>query len=85
MLADVLFGGEVSRASLCVGRAATATGHGPFNALHLCLRKCLSKLYPQITEVRLTDYKVRVLDSYKALYGKSGRKSAPFSWFKPST
>jgi len=45
--------------------SATATGHGPFNALHLCLRKCLSKLYPQITEVRLTDYKVRVLDSYK--------------------
>ncbi len=44
---------------------ATATGHGPFNALHLCLRKCLAKLYPQITEVRLTDYKVRVLDSYR--------------------
>jgi 2-isopropylmalate synthase len=44
---------------------ATATGHGPFNALHLCLRKCLGKIYPQITEVRLTDYKVRVLDSHK--------------------
>jgi 2-isopropylmalate synthase len=45
--------------------SATATGHGPFNALHLCLRKCLAKLYPQITDVRLTDYKVRVLDSYR--------------------
>ncbi|MBV9745278.1 MAG: citramalate synthase, partial [Acidobacteriia bacterium] len=45
--------------------SATASGHGPFNALHLCLRKCLSKLYPQITDVRLTDYKVRVLDSRK--------------------
>src|SRR5688572_2956563 len=45
--------------------SATASGHGPFNALHLCLRKCLSKLYPQITDVRLTDYKVRVLDSNK--------------------
>jgi len=45
--------------------SATEDGHGPFNALHLCLRKCLSKLYPQITEVRLTDYKVRVLDSRK--------------------
>ncbi len=45
--------------------SATATGHGPFNALHLCLRKCLSKIYPQISDVRLTDYKVRVLDSYK--------------------
>jgi 2-isopropylmalate synthase len=39
--------------------------HGPFHALHVCLRKCLSKLYPQITDVRLTDYKVRVLDSNK--------------------
>ena len=43
----------------------TASGHGPFHALHVALRKCLSKVYPQITEVRLTDYKVRVLDSYK--------------------
>jgi 2-isopropylmalate synthase len=43
----------------------TAMGHGPFNALHLCLRKCLAKLYPQIAEVHLKDYKVRVLDSYK--------------------
>jgi 2-isopropylmalate synthase len=45
--------------------SATATGHGPFHALHVCLRQCLSKLYPQITQVRLTDYKVRVLDSNK--------------------
>ena len=45
--------------------SATGTGHGPFNALDLCLRKCLSTLYPQIADVRLTDYKVRVLDSHK--------------------
>ncbi|MGD0499233.1 MAG: citramalate synthase [Bryobacteraceae bacterium] len=44
---------------------ATETGHGPFHALHLCLRKCLSKLYPRIADVKLTDYKVRVLDSRK--------------------
>jgi 2-isopropylmalate synthase len=49
---------------------ATATGQGPFNALHVCLRTCLAKLYPQITEVRLTDYKVRVLDSYKGTAAK---------------
>ena len=41
-----------------------AVGHGTFTALH-CLRKCRSKLYPQTTDVRLTDYKVRVLDSRK--------------------
>jgi 2-isopropylmalate synthase len=45
--------------------SATESGHGPFNALHLCLRKCLSKMYPEIAHVRLTDYKVRVLDSNK--------------------
>jgi 2-isopropylmalate synthase len=50
--------------------SATATGHGPFNALHLCLRKCLSKLYPSIAQVRLTDYKVRVLDSRKGTAAK---------------
>ncbi|HXA51568.1 MAG TPA: citramalate synthase [Candidatus Acidoferrum sp.] len=43
--------------------SATENGHGPFHALHICLRKCLSKVYPQITDVRLTDYKVRVLDN----------------------
>src|SRR5215471_9542493 len=43
--------------------SSTANGHGPFHALHICLRQCLSRLYPQIGEVRLTDYKVRVLDS----------------------
>jgi 2-isopropylmalate synthase len=50
--------------------SATNTGHGPFNALHLCLRKCLSKLYPQIADVRLTDYKVRVLDSHQGTAAK---------------
>ncbi len=49
-----------------VAHSATASSvHGPFHALHLCLRKCLSKLYPQIADVHLTDYKVRVLDSRK--------------------
>jgi 2-isopropylmalate synthase len=48
----------------------TATGHGPFDALHLCLRRCLSDLYPQIAEVRLMDYKVRVLDSRKGTAAK---------------
>ncbi len=45
--------------------SAAEIGHGPFHALHQCLRKCLSKLYPKIADVRLTDYKVRVLDSQK--------------------
>jgi 2-isopropylmalate synthase len=50
--------------------AATATGHGPFNALHECLCKSLSSVYPEIASIRLTDYKVRVLDSYKGTAAK---------------
>jgi 2-isopropylmalate synthase len=43
--------------------SATASGHGPLNALHKCLRTCLAKLYPQIKEVHLSDFKVRLLDA----------------------
>jgi 2-isopropylmalate synthase len=50
--------------------AATASGHGPVHALDLCLRKCLSTLYPSIASVRLTDYKVRVLEPKKAAAAK---------------
>ncbi|MCX6625267.1 MAG: citramalate synthase [Acidobacteria bacterium] len=50
--------------------SATATGHGPVNALDRCLRQCLSPMYPQISMVRLTDYKVRVLDSRKGTAAK---------------
>jgi 2-isopropylmalate synthase len=39
-----------------------AQGNGPVNALDLALRKALSKFYPEIGDVRLVDYKVRVLD-----------------------
>ena len=49
---------------------ATATGHGPMNALDLCLRQCLSNVYPKIADVRLTDYKVRVLNSKKGTAAK---------------
>jgi len=44
---------------------ATATGNGPVNALDVCLRKCISALYPEIGDVRLTDYKVAFFDSGK--------------------
>jgi 2-isopropylmalate synthase len=50
--------------------SATATGHGPVNALDVCLRQCLAKLYPTIANVRLTDYKVRVLDTKKGTAAK---------------
>jgi 2-isopropylmalate synthase len=50
--------------------SATANGHGPVNALDLCLRKCLAALYPRISDVRLTDYKVRVLEPKKGSAAK---------------
>ncbi len=39
-----------------------AEGDGPVNALDGALRKCLSGHYPQINDVHLTDYKVRVVN-----------------------
>ena len=68
-------GGSLSTATVTLRaqdgvHSATATGHGPFHALHLCLRQGLSKIYPQVANVRLTDYKVRVLDSRKGTAAK---------------
>jgi len=42
-----------------------ATGHGPVNALDLALRKALTVFYPAISDMHLTDYKVRVIDQNK--------------------
>jgi 2-isopropylmalate synthase len=39
-----------------------AEGNGPVNALDAALRQALSRVYPQISGVRLADYKVRILD-----------------------
>lgn len=38
-----------------------AHGHGPVNALDNALRKALCKFYPELNEMHLIDYKVRVL------------------------
>ena len=40
-----------------------AEGDGPVNALDSALRAALMQFFPQIKNVRLTDYKVRILDS----------------------
>jgi 2-isopropylmalate synthase len=40
-----------------------AEGNGPVNALDTALRRALRRFYPRIEEVRLLDYKVRVLGS----------------------
>lgn len=47
-----------------------AQGIGPVNALDKALRRALIRFYPELDESRLTDYKVRVLDSDKATAAK---------------
>ncbi|MEZ5619284.1 MAG: alpha-isopropylmalate synthase regulatory domain-containing protein, partial [Rhodocyclaceae bacterium] len=47
-----------------------AEGDGPVNALDKAVRKALERFYPAIGEIRLTDYKVRVLDSKQASAAK---------------
>ena len=49
---------------------STASGHGPVHALDCALRSCISELWPIIGDVRLTDYKVRVLDTKKGTDAK---------------
>ena len=39
-----------------------ADGNGPVNALDAAIRKALLPVYPDLADVRLTDYKVRILD-----------------------
>ena len=46
-----------------------AEGNGPVNALSCALRKSLKQFYPELNDVKLTDYKVRVLN------GKQGTES----------
>ena len=40
-----------------------ADGNGPVSALDAAIRKALLPVFPQLASVRLTDYKVRILDS----------------------
>jgi 2-isopropylmalate synthase len=41
-----------------------AEGDGPVNALDQALRAALVKFYPQLQHVVLTDYKVRIIESF---------------------
>lgn len=43
-------------------RHTAAEGNGPVDALDRALRKGLKEFYPDVTNVRLTDYKVRVVN-----------------------
>lgn len=51
----------------CEGQrfVATGEGNGPVNALDRALRLAIGGFYPQLEEIQLTDFKVRVLDEKK--------------------
>ena len=44
---------------------STAEGNGPVNALDAAIRQAIGKHFPELAEIRLTDYRVRVLDSHR--------------------
>lgn len=43
-----------------------AEGDGPVNALDGALRKALKSFYPEVADVHLKDYRVRILDPEEA-------------------
>ncbi|HBE76162.1 MAG TPA: citramalate synthase, partial [Firmicutes bacterium] len=47
-----------------------AEGDGPVNALDSAIRKALQRFYPEITDIDLVDYKVRVLDEDRGTAAK---------------
>ncbi|MDR2403073.1 MAG: hypothetical protein LBD78_03485, partial [Spirochaetaceae bacterium] len=49
---------------------AAAEGDGPVNALDGALRRALTRFYPELEQVRLSDYKVRVIDGNAATAAK---------------
>jgi 2-isopropylmalate synthase len=45
---------------------STAEGNGPVNALDQALRKAIGPHYPELKEIHLSNYKVRILDEHRA-------------------
>ena len=54
-----------------VSEITAAEGNGPVNALDVALRKALERFYPSLKEFKLSDYKVRILDSRETSSAKT--------------
>ena len=68
-------GASMSEATVMVKVGETvehgaSAGSGPVDALDHALRKALEKFYPELREVRLLDYKVRVLSANRGTESK---------------
>jgi 2-isopropylmalate synthase len=57
--------------------SARASGHSPVGALNSCLQTCLESRYPQVKDVHLTDYKVRLLGTRE---GEEARVRVLINW-----
>jgi 2-isopropylmalate synthase len=54
-----------------VSEHTAASGNGPVDALDHALRKALEEFYPSLRQLRLLDYKVRILDESKGTAAKT--------------
>jgi 2-isopropylmalate synthase len=54
-----------------ISEHTAAAGNGPVDALDHALRKALEEFYPNLREMKLLDYKVRILDESKGTAAKT--------------
>lgn len=61
-----IYSQATTRVRVCNDVLLTAAdGDGPVNALDSAIRKALLPYYPQLAEVKLVDYKVRIIDEHR--------------------
>ncbi len=66
-----IYSQATTRVQVCNDVIHTAAdGEGPVNALDSAIRKALLPYYPQLAEVRLVDYKVRIIDEHRGTAAK---------------
>jgi isopropylmalate/homocitrate/citramalate synthase len=59
--------------------SATCEAEGPLNALDRALRKCLAPVWPEIEELKLLQYNLRVLEEHRGT-AALGRVTLEWSW-----
>jgi len=79
---SALYGGALSTATTTVRvgegiRSETEDGDGAVNALERSLRQCLFALYPEISNIRVTDFHLAVVD---ASQGTTARVHVLLTW-----
>ena len=60
-------------------RCESEEGTGPVDALERCLRQCLFVLYPEISSIELTDYRLQMLERGR---GARRRVRVTMEWFE---